>query len=96
MQTFSHSIRFFAFVLVLSVSACAGVPVQEMSDARQAVEAARQAGADVRAPKELTAAEALLESAEKALAEGNFKRARADAHAAHDKAVTAQDQSLNE
>lgn len=82
--------------LTLLVSACAGAPVQEMSNARQAVDAARKAGAEMHATKELKSAEALLQSAEQALQNGDYKQARRDAKAAQSKAVTAQDKSLNE
>ena len=75
------------------LSACAGVPVQEMSDARQAVEAARQADARTYAPEELQAAENLLQRAEEALTEGYYRQAREDAEAAREQAVSAQSKS---
>ncbi len=85
---------FFAGPLFAALlSACAGVPVQEMSDARQAVEAARQAEARTYAPEELQAAENLLQRAEEALAEGYYRQAREDAEAAHEQAVNAQSKS---
>ena len=83
-------------LLALMLSACAGIPVQEMSNARQAVEAARKAGAETRARTELKSAEELLQSAEQALQEGDYKQARKDAVASHGQAVQAQDKSLNE
>ena len=86
----------YTLVFVLMLSACAGVPVQEMSNARQAVDAARKVGAETRASKELQAAEELLQSAEQALQEGDYKQARKDAEASRDQAVQAQDKSLNE
>jgi len=82
--------------LLLMLSACAAVPVQEMSNARQAVDAARKAGAEARAVKELHSAESLLQSAEQALQEGDYKQARKNAEAAQSQAVMAQDKSLNE
>ncbi len=94
MNTNSRLIKILSLILLLS--ACAGMPVQEMSNARQAVEAARKAGADIRAPKELESAEGLLHNAEKALEDGNYSQAKKNARAAHDQAVTAQDKSLNE
>lgn len=87
---------FVSLVFVLMVSACASVPVQEMSNARQAVDAARNVGAETRASKELKSAETLLQSAEQALQDGDYKTAREDAEAARDQAVQAQDKSLNE
>ncbi len=85
---------FFAGLLSVGLlSACAGVPVQEMSDARQAVEAARQADARIYAPEELQAAENLLQRAEEALTEGYYRQAREDAEAAREQAVSAQSKS---
>ncbi len=79
--------------LIGLLTACAGVPVQEMSDARQAVEAARQANAQTYAPEELQAAENLLQRAEEALTEGYYRQAREDAEAAREQAVSAQAKS---
>lgn len=83
-------LRFLSIAFTALLVACAGIPVQEMSDARQAVEAAREAGAQSYAPEELQAAENLLQRAEEALAEGYYKQAREDAEAAREKAVSAQ------
>lgn len=96
MKTVPSLFRFFLLIAVLVISACAGAPVQEMSNARQALEAARKAGAETRANNELRSAEELLQRAEQALIEGNYKQARADAEAARNQAVMAQDKSLNE
>jgi len=81
---------FLCLALAGLLAACAGVPVQEMSDARQAVEAAREAGAREYAPDELQAAENLLQRAEEALTEGYYRQAREDAEAARAQAVSAQ------
>jgi len=86
----------FFLVLILLLAACTGMPVQEMSNARQAVEAARKAGADTRATTELESAEGLLKDAEKALEDGDYSLAKDNAKAARDQAVTAQDKALNE
>lgn len=80
----------FGLLFAVALSACVGIPVQEMSDARQAVEAAREAGAQTYAPEALRAAENLLQRAEDALADGYYKQAREDAEAAREKAVGAQ------
>ena len=69
--------------------ACAGAPVQEMSNARQAVAAARQMGAEHAAAKEMAEAEHLLRAAQTALDRGNYGTARADAIRARDHAVKA-------
>jgi hypothetical protein len=56
---------FTAVLAVVLLAACATAPpVQEMSDARQAIAAAVEAGAGDLAPNELIKAEALLEGAE--------------------------------
>ncbi len=58
-------------VLAVSLTGCATAPpVQEMSDARQAIAAAREAGAAELAPAELSQAEALLDGAEEYLEVG--------------------------
>ncbi|MCB1844769.1 MAG: hypothetical protein KDI09_17535, partial [Halioglobus sp.] len=52
------------FTLAFALAACeTAPPVQEMSDARQAIAVAREAGAEDRAASELRQAEAYLESA---------------------------------
>ena len=71
-------------------SGCAsGPPVQEMSDARQAISIAREAGAATVAPEDLREAEALLESAQRNLADRAYSQARRDAMQAKEKALHA-------
>ncbi|MFW2405135.1 MAG: hypothetical protein ACN4GT_10235 [Gammaproteobacteria bacterium] len=55
---------------VIVVGCAAAPPVQEMSDARQAIAAAREAGAAELAPTGLAEAEALLDGAEAQLEVG--------------------------
>jgi hypothetical protein len=78
-----------AAVLLLAIAACALAPIQEMSDARQALQAAREAGAEKHAPRYWRDAETLLQHAEGALGEGKdgFRTARSDALAAKDAAM---------
>jgi len=58
----------FLVVLVGMASGCATAPpVQEMSDARQAIAAAREAGAETLASDRLTQAQSLLDGAEEYL-----------------------------
>jgi len=71
------------------VSGCAGAPVQEMSDARQAVRAADKAGAEQHAPELMTEAERLLASAKANLYKGDYRLARDEAEQARDKAMEA-------
>lgn len=76
-------------ILVLALAACAGAPVQEMSNARQAVAAARQVGAERTAAKEMAEAERLLQTAQAALDKGDYGVARTDAMRAREQAVKA-------
>ena len=84
---------FRAHVLILlglSLSACiAGPPVQEMSNARQAIKAAVDAGAADSAAQELTEARQLLERAEQRFEGQAYREARVSAAAAHGKAKKA-------
>lgn len=71
------------------VGGCAAVPVQEMSDARQAV-AAAQSGGDRTANAQLQAAREALAQAEEALKNVQYRRARELAVQARAKAIEAQ------
>lgn len=74
----------------LMVAACEiAPPVQEMSDARQAIAVARDAGAEAHAAKQLLEAEQQLQLAELRLNEQNYADARRAALAAKTKALTA-------
>jgi hypothetical protein len=64
-------------------------PVQEMSDARQAIAVAKEAGAADRAAFHLKAAEDYLESAEQKLNDHQYSQARYDAKQAKMKALDA-------
>ena len=77
-------------VLLLFLSACgSGPPVQEMSDARQAIAVARQAGAEERAAEQLRDAEELLSRAQQKLSDREYDEARDDALQAKLKALDA-------
>jgi outer membrane murein-binding lipoprotein Lpp len=70
-------LRFIAvFVGVACLAGCAGAPVQEMSDARQAIAAARVAGATAATSPEFDAAQAAITRAEAHLQAQEFTRAR--------------------
>ena len=73
----------------LLVAACQTAPVQEMSDARQAISVAREAGASEQAPDELRQAENFLDSALRNLTHKEYKLARQDAVEAKNKALAA-------
>jgi hypothetical protein len=81
-------------VLIASLGAaqlagCAGFPVQEMSNARQAVLAAKKAGAEQYAPEPMADAERLLKSAKASLNQGEYRAARDAAEQAREKAMEA-------
>lgn len=83
----------FKYVLMIACSlwlaACKGPPVQEMSDARQAIAAARAAGAADRSPGDLNAAQAAIARAESDLQQQHFTRARMAAEEAKRRAAAA-------
>ncbi len=77
-------------LLVILVASCqSSPPVQEMSDARQAIAVARDAGAERFAVETLRAAEAFLDSAQRNLTERAYAQARRDALQAKTKALEA-------
>jgi len=77
-------------MLVVTMASCeSGPPVQEMSDARQAISVAKEAGAEKAAPDDIREAEALLDSAQKNLADRAYSQARRDAMQAKEKALHA-------
>lgn len=73
------------------LAGCASAPVQEMSDARQAIQSARDAGAGRLVPESLGGAERLLNQAEKELELGEFRAARRKAVAAKETAIQARE-----
>ena len=77
-----------AALLILSGGQTAP-PVLEMSDARQAIMAAQEAGAAEKAADDFQLAVRYLESAERALNEKAYPRARRDAVLAKTKALDA-------
>lgn len=90
---YKNNVDIFRTVLVLLLclfAACeTAPPVQEMSDARQAIAVAKEAGAAELAAFHLNAAEKYLASAEKKLNERAYNQARSDANQAKMKALDA-------
>ena len=84
-----HILRALLLATVLAVAACQTAPVQEMSDARQAISVAREAGAEEHAAADLKAAVDYLQSAERHLNERRYESARQDAEQAKLKALEA-------
>ena len=82
-------LRIVFIAATLAVAACQTAPVQEMSDARQAIAVAREAGASQYAPEDLRAAEGHLDSALRNLSRKAYDLARADAVEAKNRALSA-------
>jgi len=77
-----------ALALTFALAACeTAPPVQEMSDARQAVRAALAAGAEERAPAEMAAAQQLIDEAQQQLQRHEYRQAG-------DTAIEARQQAL--
>lgn len=96
LQGYPHLPRVFLPLLLTSallfgavLGGCAGAPVQEMSNARQAIRAAEHAGAAATAPAVMGEAKQLLKSAESHLRRGDYRTARDEAELARTKAVEA-------
>jgi outer membrane murein-binding lipoprotein Lpp len=70
-------LRFIAMIVgILGLAGCTSAPVQEMSDARQAIAAARVAGATETTSPDFYAAQAAIARAEKHLEAQEYTRAR--------------------
>jgi PBP1b-binding outer membrane lipoprotein LpoB len=80
-----------ALAVALLLGACAPAPVQEMSEARQAIEAARAAGAQQLARPQFEEANELLHSAQQLLNDRRFRDARRSASQARDVAIQARE-----
>jgi predicted S18 family serine protease len=80
--------------LGVQLAGCAGAPVQEMSDARQAVHAAEQADAAQYAPQLFEEAQALLKQAQLDINSGEYRECREHALQARAKAIEARQKAL--
>jgi len=73
-------LRFIAMLVgAVCLLGCSGAPVQEMSDARQAIAAAQTAGATANTSSEFYAAEAAITRAQKHLEAQEYTDARLEA-----------------
>ena len=91
-----RTVRLAIASAMLILAACSsGPPVQEMSDARQAIAVAREAGASEHAPTDLRAAEDYLDSALRNLSKKAYGQARIDALEAKNKALEALETTEN-
>jgi len=85
-------IKGFLFIpCLMLMTACASVPTQEMSDARQALKVAHDVGASEHAREKMLHAQALFNKAQRELESGDFNDARNDATAARVEAIQAQE-----
>ena len=75
--------------LALMLSACISAPVQQMSDARQAIAAAEEAGADDFAPELMEKSRLLILRAEREIKDERFAAARYHAIEARKQALEA-------
>lgn len=91
MYRLSSLYRLPVYAILGLVVGCAAAPLQEMSDARQALRAAHEVNALQHAPRQLQRAEQRLSTAEKALndREVSFDKTRDDAIAAKEEAIKA-------
>jgi hypothetical protein len=83
---FLHAIT---IAMLVMVGGCESLPVQEMSDARQAIMAAREAGAEEHAGQQLIAAETALRNAEQSLGAKSYSVAQREATQAKSLAIEA-------
>jgi predicted S18 family serine protease len=83
-----------SLILLLFTACATTAPVQEMSNARQTIQAAVEAGAEIHAPDELANARELLEEASRELEIGNYPLARDYALQAKQRAIQARQTAL--
>jgi predicted S18 family serine protease len=91
------SLRKAAVLLTLAsaIFGCSSMPVQEVSDARQAITSARAAGGDRYTPQTLEQAERLIDQALADLALGHYHSARVAALTAKRRAIYAREAALS-
>jgi len=83
-----------SLILLLLTSCATTAPVQEMSNARQTIQAAVDAGAEIHAPAVLSQARNMLEDASRELEAGDYLLARDYAVQAKQLAIQARQTSL--
>jgi hypothetical protein len=88
-RRFSLPLLLASLLLGLQLAGCAGAPVQEMSNARQAIRAAKAAGAEQHAPELYHEAQQLVEAARLNLGKREYRLARDQAEEARSKAIEA-------
>lgn len=88
-RSLRSSILYAVLVITVSVSGCTSVPVQEMSDARQAIRAAQNEGVSSQTSSEFAEALQLIKFAQKKMESGEYQKARMNALSAKQKALDA-------
>lgn len=81
-------------IATLWLAACATAPVQEMSDARQAIRSAEAVGAAQRSPENFATSRRLLFDAQRQLRAGAYDTARRLALEAREQAIRAREKAL--
>lgn len=84
-----------ALLFSVALGGCASLPLQEVSDARQAIDAARAAGGERYTPETLREAESLIDRALGELSAGDYRAARSAALSAKRRAILAREASLS-
>ena len=94
MQHLSQSLTTFMLVSMAVIMGCARIPTQEMSDARQAIQAARDVEAEYYVPTMWAKAEQNLKLAEQNLETGKLSNAGLAAMLAKKQAVSAHNMAV--
>lgn len=95
MRQVSMTLLFGWCLTMLALTGCAvSAPVQEMSNARQTIQAARDVGAAEHAPELLSIAEKLLDKAARKLEQGDYQIARDFALEAQEQAMRARQKAV--
>lgn len=89
------SIAFAVLVVTAGVFGCSSVPVQEMSDARQAIRSAQKEGVSSQTSSEFADALRLIKLAQQKLESGEYKKARMNALTAKQKALDARQYAID-
>lgn len=89
------SILFAVLVAAVGVVGCSSVPVQEMSDARQAIKSAQNEGVSSQTSSEFADALRLIKLAQQKLESGEYKKARMNALTAKQKALDARQKAID-
>lgn len=97
MRDAGSSLRKALALLTLTgaIFGCSSLPVQEVSDARQAISSARAAGGERYTPQTLEQAERLIDQALADLALGHYRSARTAALTAKQRAIYAREAALS-